>query len=205
MRDMRTAATIGFGWLASLTLVGGGCGGHQLVPAASANRAVEQPSAAVADVGGVRLLVEGDAWPGRSATLARGVTAVLVIVENRGDRPLAVHRGDFVLEGEGGERFTTLAPTEVPIAGPHQPIPRFDAVFSPADPLPNGEAIRPPPPPNPVNSVSIRETSFPESPLYYRSGTTTPVTFRHDVEARALTDGTLAPGQKREEIGRAHV
>jgi hypothetical protein len=197
MRNMRMAAAIGFGWWASLALVSGGCGGKQLVPAAAANRAVEQPSAAVADVGGVRLLVEGDAWPGRSATLARGVTAVLVIVENRGDRPLVVHHNDFVLEGEGGERFTTLSPNEVPIGGPHDAIPAFETVFSPADAPQSGDAIRPPPAPNPVNSVSVRETSFPENPLYYRSGTSTPTSFRRDVEARALTDGTLAPGQKR--------
>ena len=80
---MRTTA-IAFGSWICVALASAGCGaGTQLVPAHAANRAPEQPSAAEANVGGVRLLVEGDAWPGQSATLARGVSAVLVIVENQ--------------------------------------------------------------------------------------------------------------------------
>ena len=52
--------------------------------------------------------------PGRSATLARGVSAILVIVENHSDRPVDVRRDDFALQGASGERFTTVAPSEVP-------------------------------------------------------------------------------------------
>ena len=199
MRNMKaTTAAVVFGSWVGLALVGGvGCGGPKLVPAVSANRAPEQPSAAVADVGGVRLLVEGDAWPGRSAALARGVTPVLVIVENRGDRPLVVHHDDFVLEGEGGERFTTMSPDRVPIPGPGVPLATMETVFSPADPPQSGDSVRPPPPPNTVNSQSIRATSFPENPLFYRAGTSSPATWRRDILARALTEGPLAPGQKR--------
>ncbi len=199
MRNIQaTTAAVVFGSWVGFALVGGvGCGGPKLVPAVSANRAPEQPSAAVADVGGVRLLVEGDAWPGRSATLARGVTPVLVIVENRGDRPLVVHHDDFVLEGEAGERFTTMSPSEVPIAGPSEPLATMEKVFSPADPPQPGDSVRPPPAPNPVESVSVRETSFPSNPLYFRAGTSSPATWRRDILARALTDGPLAPGQKR--------
>ena len=115
----------------ALALASAGCGaGTQLVPARGANRAPDQPSAAEANVGGVRLLVEGDAWPGRSATLARGVSAVLVIVENHSDRPVEIQRDDFALQGASGERFTTVAPSEVPAAGPQEPIPVPAPVFS---------------------------------------------------------------------------
>src|SRR5215831_11545600 len=102
---MRMAAIALGSWI-GVALAGAGCGaGTQLVPAHGANRAHDQPSAAEANVGGVRLLVEGDAWPGRSATLAQGVSAILVIVENHSDRPVEVSRDDFTLQGASGERF----------------------------------------------------------------------------------------------------
>src|SRR6478752_5401722 len=119
---MRMAAIALGSWI-GIALASAGCGaGTQLVPARGANRAPDQPSAAQANVGGVRLLVEGDAWPGRSATLARDVSAVLVVVENRGDRAVVIHRDDFALQGAGGERFETIAPSQVPLAGPQDPI-----------------------------------------------------------------------------------
>jgi hypothetical protein len=192
---MRTAAITLGSWIC-LALASAGCGGGtQLVPARSANRAPEQPSAAVADAGGVRLLVEGDAWPGKSAALARGVSAILVIVENRGDHPVVINRDDFVLQGTRGERFTTIAPSRVPAAGPSEPVPVPEAVFS-DEPSARGNPVSPPPGPNQVNSLSRVETSFPQSPLDFRTATVTPQSFRHDIESRALAEGTLAPGQK---------
>jgi hypothetical protein len=193
---MRTTA-IAFGSWVCLALATAGCGhGTQLVPAHAANRAPEQPSAAVAEVGGVRLLVEGDGWPGQSTTLARGVSAVLVIVENQSNRPVVIHRDDFALQGAGGERFATIAPAEVPAAGPSQPVPLPEAVFSSA-PIAERRVISPPPGPNEVNSLSRVETSFPQNPLDFRTATVTPKNFRRDIETRALVEGTLAPGQKR--------
>ena len=192
---MRTAAIALGSWIC-VALAGAGCGaGTQLVPARLANRAPDQPSAAEASVGGVRLLVEGDAWPGRSATLARGVSAILVIVENHSDRPVEVRRDDFALQGAGGERFTTVAPSEVPAAGPQEPIPTSVPVFS-AGPV-ERDPISPPPGPNRAASLSRVETSFPENPLDFRTATVTPQSFRHDLESRALAEGPLIPGQKR--------
>jgi len=193
---MWTAAVF-FGSWVCVALASAGCGrGTQLVPARAANRAPEQPSAAVADVGGVRLLVEGDAWPGRSATLARGVSAILVIVENHGNRPVVIHRDDFALQGAGGERFASIAPSEVPAAGPGEPIPLPEPVFSSA-PIAERRVLSPPPGPNEVNSLSRVETSFPQNPLDFRTATVTPQTFRRDIETRALAEGALAPGEKR--------
>lgn len=197
---MRTAA-ITFGislrsWFC-VALAGAGCGAStQLVPAQTATRASEQPSAAEANVGGVRLLVEGDAWPGKSATLARGVSAILVVVENRGDRPVVIRRDDFALQGAGGERFATIAPSQVPAAGPRDPIPLPAPVFS-ADEAGRSHLISPAPGPNPVNSLSRVETSFPDNPLVFRTAVITPQSFRRDIESRALAEGTLVPGQKR--------
>jgi hypothetical protein len=48
-----------------------------------------------------------------------------------------------------------------------------------------------------VASLSRVETSFPQNPLDFRTATITPQSFRRDLEARALTEGTLIPGQKR--------
>ena len=192
---MRRAAIALGSWM-GVALAGAGCGaGTQLVPAHGANRAPEQPSAAEANVGGVRLLVEGDAWPGRSATLARGVSAVLVIVENHSDRPVDIRRDDFALQGASGERFTTVAPSEVPAGGPEEPIPVPAPVFS--GPPVERDPISPPPGPNRAASLSRVETSFPQNPLDFRTATVTPESFRHDLESRALTEGTLTPGQKR--------
>jgi len=193
---MRMAAITLGSWI-GVALASAGCGaGTQLVPARTANRAPDQPSAAEANVGGVRLLVEGDAWPGRSAALARGVSAVLVIVENHSDRPVDIRRDDFALQGASGARFATVAPSEVPAAGPQEPIPVLAPVFSaPAE----RDPISPPPGPGPsrAGSVSRVETSFPQSPLDFRTATITPQSFRRDLEARALAEGTLIPGQKR--------
>src|SRR5581483_12078026 len=192
---MRTAAIALGSWIC-VALAGAGCGaGTQLVPAHTANRAPDQPSAAEASVGGVRLLVEGDAWPGRSATLARGVSAILVIVENHSDQPVDVRRDDFALQGASGERFTTVAPSEVPAAGPQEPIPVSVPAFS-AEPV-ERDPISAPPGPNRAASLSRVETSFPENPLAFRTATVTPQSFRHDLESRALAEGTLIPGQKR--------
>jgi hypothetical protein len=192
---MRTVAIAMGSWIC-VALAGAGCGaGTQLVPAPAANRAPDQPSAAEARVGGVRLLVDGDAWPGKSAALARGVSAILVIVENHSDRPVEVRRDDFALQGASGERFTTVAPSEVPAAGPPEPIPVPTPVFSGEPVEPN--SISPPPGPNRVVDLSRVETSFPQNPLDVRTAIVSPQSFRRDLESRALAEGTLIPGQKR--------
>ena len=197
MRTVAMTLGVGLGSWICVALAGAGCGAStQLVPAHTASRAPEQPSAAEANVGGVRLLVEGDAWPGKSATLARGVSAILVIVENHGDRPVVIRRDDFALQGAAGERFATIAPSQVPAAGPQEPIPVPAPVFS-ADEADRSHAISPAPGPNPVNSLSRVETSFPQNPLVFRTAVVTPQSFRHDIESRALAEGTLVPGQKR--------
>lgn len=193
---MRTVAIALGSWIC-VALAGAGCAtGTQLVPARAANRAPDQPSAAEANVGGVRLLVEGDAWPGKSATLARGVSAILVIVENHSDRPVDIQRDDFALQGASGERFTTVAPSQVPAAGPQEPIPVSEPVFS-GPPVERTNLASPPPGPNRAASLSRVETSFPQNPLDFRTATITPQSFRRDLESRALTEGTLIPGQKR--------
>jgi hypothetical protein len=192
---MRTVA-ITFGSWICVALAGAGCvAGTQLVPARTATRAPELPSAAEANVGGVRLLVEGDAWPGKAATLARGVSAILVVVENRGDRPVVIRRDDFALQGAYGERFATIAPSQVPAAGPQDPIPVPAPVFS-VDEADRSNVISPAPGPNPAGSLSRVETSFPENPLVFRTAVITPQSFRHDIESRALSEGTLVPGQR---------
>lgn len=193
---MRTVALSWGSWIC-VALAGVGCGAStQMVPAHTASRAPEQPSAAEANVGGVRLLVEGDAWPGKSATLASGVSAILVIVENRGDRPVVIRRDDFALQGAGGERFATIAPSQVPAAGPPEPVPMPAPVFS-ADEADRSNLMTPTPGPNQAGSLSRVETSFPRNPLVFRTAVITPQSFRHDIESRALTEGTLVPGQKR--------
>jgi hypothetical protein len=140
--------------------------------------------------------VEGDAWPGRSAALARGVSAILVIVENHGNRPVVIHRDDFALQGARGERFASIPPSQVPAAGPSKPIPLPEPVFSRA-PIDERQLISPPPGPNQVSSLSRVETSFPQNPLDFRTATVSPESFRRDIETRALAEGALPPGQKR--------
>ena len=119
-----------------------------------------------------------------------------MIVENHSDRPVEIRRDDFALQGASGERFTTVAPNEVPAAGPQDPIPVPAPVFS-EDPADRSDLISPAPGPNPVGSLSRVETSFPQNPLDFRSATITPQSFRRDIESRALAEGTLMPGQKR--------
>lgn len=194
---MRRAAIALGSWIGvALASTGCGAGTTRLVPARGANRAPDQPSAAEANVGGVRLLVEGDAWPGRSATLARGVSAVLVIVENHSDRAVDIRRDDFALQGASGERFMTVAPSEVPAGGPQEAIAVPAPVFSEA-PAERSDLVPPNPGPNRAGSLSRVETSFPQNPLDFRPVTITPQSFRRDLESRALAEGTLIPGQKR--------
>lgn len=193
---MRTVGMTLRSWIC-VALAGAGCGAStQMVPAHTATRAHELPGAAEANVGGVRLLVEGDAWPGKSATLASGVSAILVVVENRGDRPVVIRRDDFALQGASGERFATIAPSQVPLAGPQDPVPVPVPTFS-TDQADRSNAISPSPSPNRAGTLARMETSFPDNPLVFRTATIAPQSFRHDIESRALTEGTLIPGQKR--------
>ena len=191
---MRMAA-IALGFWIGIGLASAGCGaGTQLVPARGPTGR-RPPSAAQANVGGVRLLVEGDAWPGRSATLARDVSAVLVIVENHSDRPVEIRRDDFALQGRAASGSRPWRRTRC-----RPPVPKSRSRCR----RPCSAKLRPTAATwffrsgsEPGGVAEPRGASFPQNPLDFRPATITPQSFRRDLESRALAEGTLIPGQKR--------
>ncbi|MFP2933576.1 hypothetical protein ACLESO_52235 [Pyxidicoccus sp. 3LG] len=67
--------------------------------------------AALATASGVELVADGAAWKGSPGNLERGLTPVLVRLENHGDRPLRLQYSDFALVGgESRFRYAALPP-----------------------------------------------------------------------------------------------
>jgi hypothetical protein len=99
--------------LAICALALAGCAQTQLRPAAEAQRVPNQPLAAVSESGGVRMVVQPEAWRGAPEHLDRELTPLKVTIENQGDQPVRVRYEDFVIETGRGMQYTPLPPLNI--------------------------------------------------------------------------------------------
>lgn len=109
-----------------------------LVPGPGASRPAGAPQVALADVAGVRLWANGDAWKGTPSTLEQVLTPVQVTLENHSGRPIRIAYKDFSLLGSTGFHYAALPPfslqgTAVSAAG--QPGAVIPAAYHPVAPI----------------------------------------------------------------------
>ncbi len=123
---MRNVA-IGLG----LSLLVAGCAmGPELTPAPGANQVVGREDAAVAEVAGIRVMVQADAWTGVPPVLPE-LTPLQVSIENRSGRPLRIRCQQFALVTPSGRRYAALSPYRLedaagrPIMAPGFPYREF--------------------------------------------------------------------------------
>lgn len=125
-----TARWMPFMWIvAGFALIGCAGGYQQLEPAPSAQTLPQEKDTAVKTVAGVRVTVEGDAWPGSPAVLTK-ITPVRVTIENRHGSKLKIRYSDFSLRLESGKRYAALPPFQIrgtvktpSLTGPYSPRP----------------------------------------------------------------------------------
>ena len=89
-----------------------GCASAALSPSPDAQPVPGLPGGTQADVAGVRVVAEVDAWPGDHRVLGR-VQPVRVTIENRAAVAVRVRYDDFVLVAANGRRYPALPPVRV--------------------------------------------------------------------------------------------
>jgi hypothetical protein len=89
------------------------CAASRLQPAPEAQRVPGKSLAAFSEQGGVRLVVQSQAWRGAPEHLYRELTPMKVTIENDSDRPLRVRYEDFVIESGSGVQYTPLPPLDI--------------------------------------------------------------------------------------------
>jgi hypothetical protein len=67
----------------------------------------------VQDVPGLRISVDTQAWAGQPRSLSNYVLPLLVILQNTGDRPVAIARQDFALLDQANRQSFPLFPVDV--------------------------------------------------------------------------------------------
>jgi len=120
--DRSRGAAGGAGWKrwalpAGFLLAAGlaGCSTNAyLEPASTARLAPHQEDAAVAEVAGVRILANGDAWKANPADLGGVFTPVKVDISNQSGEPVDIRYEDFELTASG---FTSRALPPYKISG----------------------------------------------------------------------------------------
>lgn len=89
-----------------------GCASAALSPSPDAQAVPGLPGGAQAEVAGIRIVAEVDAWPGDRRVLAH-VQPVRVTIENRAAVSVRVRYDDFVLVAANGRRYPALPPVRV--------------------------------------------------------------------------------------------
>ncbi|MGH7825691.1 MAG: hypothetical protein ACREQ7_11030 [Candidatus Binatia bacterium] len=97
-------------FLPALLLIG--CG-VTLAPAPGANTLPGNKAAAVAEAGGVRMVVMPNRWSGSPADLKDVVTPLRVTIENGSGQPLRIRYNEFALVGPAGFTASALPPYKV--------------------------------------------------------------------------------------------
>lgn len=110
-----------------------------LVPDRAAQRVAGNNFMAFAELEGVRVYADGNAWRGDPLHLAQVLTPVSITLENRSQRPLRVSYADLRLVGSSGFVYPVLAPmpgrsTVSSIEGGEEMIVLAD--YHPARPVP---------------------------------------------------------------------
>jgi hypothetical protein len=98
-----------FGWIAVLAIAGCIPETH-LQPRPDARSLAGDPSAAVAESDGVRLVADGASWKGHPSNLERRLTPVEVRLENHSGRTLSVRYTFFDLLGQTNFQYAALPP-----------------------------------------------------------------------------------------------
>lgn len=101
----------------------------QLQPRPDARSLAGEPSAAVAEAQGVRLIADGAAWKGHPSNLERRLTPVEVRLENHSGRTLSIRATSFDLLGESRFQYAALEPLKMKDADEAQP--RCVAAYTP--------------------------------------------------------------------------
>ena len=117
---MRLALTVGF--ILTLAL---GCGPRtELMPAPSAQRLSDRTGAAVAEVAGVRVIVDPNQWDGQPADLTR-LIPLHVTIDNQSGKPLRLRYNEFKLVTDSSVA-TALPPYQIaPTVGSPRSHPTF--------------------------------------------------------------------------------
>ena len=89
-----------------------GCVRHAFEPARAAN-IVAGTDAASANVGGIHIVADGDAWSGDPANLEKLLTPVRVTIENHSGEPLRIRYREFSLEDSAGFHAAPLSPMKL--------------------------------------------------------------------------------------------
>ena len=97
-----------------------GCIRHTFEPARAAN-IVAGTDAASANLGGIHVEADGDAWSGDPDNLEKLLTPVKVTIENHSGDPLRIRYREFALEGASGLHLAALSPFKV--TGSSEPAP----------------------------------------------------------------------------------
>jgi hypothetical protein len=108
------------GWV-GLLLLGACIPETHLQPRPDARSLAGEPSAAVAESAGVRLIADGAAWNGNPSNLERRLTPVEIRLENHSGRALKIRYTDFDLLGESHFQYAALAPTSLQEVNDAQP------------------------------------------------------------------------------------
>jgi len=113
-----------------LALIAAGCVTEpQLQPRPDAHSLGNDPSAAIAEAKGVRLVADGADWKGSPSNLERRLTPVRVWLDNHSGRTLSVRYAVFDLLGESRFQYAALSPGKMAEANDAQP--RCVAGYSP--------------------------------------------------------------------------
>jgi hypothetical protein len=96
------------GWVLALVIIGCIPETH-LQPRPDARSLKSDPSAAIAETHGVRLVADGVAWQGYPSDLERRLTPVRIWVENHSGRTLSIRDTFFNLLGESRFRYAALS------------------------------------------------------------------------------------------------
>ena len=110
-----------------------GCIRHTFEPARAAN-IVAGTDAASANLGGIHVEADGDAWSGDPDNLEKLLTPVKVTIENHSGDPLRIRYREFALEGTKGLRLAALSLFKVtgstgPVATPAVPAFKYDGLY----------------------------------------------------------------------------
>lgn len=102
----------------SLCLAGCGGGGQTFVPAATAERLDDTPTAAVARTDGVAIVADGTRWEYFPADLEQVLTPMYVELRNETGHEIAVRLRDFRIVTDRGEVYQAMPVHAVPDEGP---------------------------------------------------------------------------------------
>jgi hypothetical protein len=93
----------------------------QLQPRADAKSLAGDPSAAVAEAAGVRLIADGAAWNGDPSNLEGRLTPVAIWLENNSGRTLTIRYSSFDLQGGSRFQYAALGPVNMRNVAEAQP------------------------------------------------------------------------------------